>query len=50
MAPLPDAAGEVTRVMKIAQNISDEKNAQLDAHYRREYLRQILDIDPNLFM
>jgi PAS domain S-box-containing protein len=47
VAPLPDAAGEVTRVMKIAQNISDEKNAQLDAHYRREYLRQILDIDPN---
>lgn len=47
VAPLPDASGEVTRVMKIAQNVSDEKNAQLDAHYRREYLRQILDIDPN---
>jgi PAS domain S-box-containing protein len=47
VAPLPDPSGEVTRVMKIAQNVSDEKNAQLDAHYRREYLRQILDIDPN---
>ncbi|HOY96254.1 MAG TPA: PAS domain S-box protein [Catalimonadaceae bacterium] len=47
VAPLPDPTGEVTRVMKIAQNVSDEKNAQLDAHYRREYLRQILDIDPN---
>jgi PAS domain S-box-containing protein len=47
ITPLPDSNGEVNRVMKIAQNISEEKNARLDAHYRREYLRQIIDIDPN---
>jgi PAS domain S-box-containing protein len=48
ITPLPDPDGSIPRVMKIAQNISDQKNAQLDAHYRREYLRQIIDVDPNL--
>lgn len=48
VTPLPDPDGSIQRVMKIAQNISDQKNAQLDAHYRREYLRQIIDVDPNL--
>ena len=47
VTPLPDPSGEVARVMKIAQNISDEKNARLDAHYQKEYLRQIIDVDPN---
>lgn len=45
--PIPDPDGSVSRVMKISQNVSEEKNARLDAHYRREYLRQIIDVDPN---
>ncbi len=46
--PLPDEKGRIRRVMKIVQNISSEKAALLDAHHRREYLRQIIDVDPNI--
>jgi PAS domain S-box-containing protein len=48
ITPLPEQDGSIKRVMKVSQNISEEKKAQLEAHYRREYLRQILDTDPNL--
>jgi PAS domain S-box-containing protein len=48
ITPIPEPDGSIKRVMKMAQNVSDEKKAQLEAHYRREYLRQILDTDPNL--
>lgn len=47
LIPLPDLKGRIRRVMKIVQNISAEKAALLDAHHRREYLRQIIDVDPN---
>ena len=48
LIPLPDDKGRIRRVMKIVQNISSEKAALLDAHHRREYLRQIIDVDPNI--
>jgi PAS domain S-box-containing protein len=48
VTPVPDSKGQIKSVMKIAQNVSDQKNAQLEAHYQRESLRQILDVDPNL--
>jgi PAS domain S-box-containing protein len=48
ITPLPDPDGKINLVMKIARNISEEKNALLEAHYRREYLRQIIDEDPNI--
>ena len=48
ITPVPDSKGQIKSVMKIAQNVSDQKNAQLEAHYQRESLRQILDVDPNL--
>lgn len=47
LIPLPDEKGRIRRVMKIVRNISSEKAAMLDAHHRREYLRQIIDVDPN---
>ena len=47
VTPLTDSEGQICRVMKMAQNVTDEKNARLDAHYRREYLRQIIDVEPN---
>ena len=48
MAPIPGPGGQIESVLKVSRNISDEKKAGLEAHYRREYLRQILDTDPNL--
>lgn len=48
IAPVPEADGSIQKVMKISQNITNEKKARLEAHFRREYLRQILDTDPNL--
>jgi PAS domain S-box-containing protein len=47
LIPLPDKKSGIRRVMVIIQNISSEKAAILDAHHRREYLRQIIDVDPN---
>lgn len=47
LIPLPDENGKVRQVMKIVRNVSGEKAALLDAHHRREYLRQIIDVDPN---
>ena len=47
LIPLPDRKAGIRRVMVIIQNISSEKAAILDAHHRREYLRQIIDVDPN---
>ena len=47
LIPLPDEKGRIRKAMKIVQNISAEKSALLDAHHRREYLRQIIDVDPN---
>jgi PAS domain-containing protein len=47
VTPLPEKTGKINLVMKIAQNVSLQKNAQLEAHYSREYLRQVIDVDPN---
>ena len=47
LIPLPDKKSGIRRLMVIIQNISSEKAAILDAHHRREYLRQIIDVDPN---
>jgi len=47
LIPLPEETGKIRQVMKIVRNVSDEKAAMLDAHHRREYLRQIIDVDPN---
>jgi PAS domain S-box-containing protein len=47
LIPLPDEKGQIRRVMKIVRNVSSERAAMLDAHHRREYLRQIIDVDPN---
>lgn len=47
LIPLPDEKGRIRRVMKIVRNVSSERAAMLDAHHRREYLRQIIDVDPN---
>jgi len=47
VTPMPEKTGKINLVMKIAQNVSVQKNAQLQAHYNREYLRQVIDVDPN---
>jgi PAS domain S-box-containing protein len=47
VTPMPEKTGKINLVMKIAQNVSLQKNAQLEAHYSREYLRQVIDVDPN---
>ena len=47
VTPMPEPTGKINLVMKITQNVSVQKHAQLEAHFSREYLRQVVDVDPN---
>lgn len=47
ITPMPTQSGEIDMVMKIAQNISGEKDARQQVEHQKEYLRHIIDVDPN---
>lgn len=45
--PLAQNVGKIDLVMKMAQNVSAQENARVEARMQKEYLRQIIDVDPN---
>lgn len=46
--PLKDAQGKVYRVTGIAEDVSDRKLAEIALQESKEFLRNVIDTDPNL--
>jgi|GEM_PF-979851 len=47
VAPIPNAEREIEKVMVISLDITAQKQTEREVSVQREYLRQIIDTDPN---